>query len=101
MLLFTPGYQNMSKILNMFAFVSSSSSSAFDWDRMKDKSQKFNEELTLKIKTLEEETTQLNEELSRLTTWYVKGIIKEGIFTEQSTTYENQITNVESRLLKF
>jgi hypothetical protein len=88
-------------LLNMFACSITLLSTNFDWDKFKSQALKQNQILHDKIYNLEHQINDWNNELSKLTTNFVKGIIKESIFIDLSKKYEDDITTVSNRILTF
>jgi hypothetical protein len=76
-------------------------SGRFNWDKIQGEVEKHNNELKEKIKHLKNEVLKQNQELSRLSSGYAKGIIKEQIFIELSKSVENEIEKIEGRIQEY
>ncbi|MCB2194431.1 MAG: recombinase family protein [Bacteroidetes bacterium] len=88
-------------LLNLLAFFHHSSTNVWDWNKIESKVKKRNKELYKKIEVIENNIKKLEKEFSRLTNGYVKEIIPESIFINQSKSYNEEISALESRINKY
>lgn len=88
-------------LLNQFALMHLIAAGTMDWSKLKGKLAKQNIELKNKIQNMEDRIKQKNTELSKLTTGYIKGIIKEKIFIDQSEAIEKELKDTELRVLSY
>ncbi len=88
-------------LLNMFILTIIMMSDRFDWNKIKSKTEKHNQQLNTKITNVEAHVEELTKELSKLTRSFMKGHVNERIFLEISEDHEANIKKDRNRIEKF